>query len=102
MIADLLNMHVMELVNSFLGYFQFLGTKSGYHAITYGWLVDQIVRRADPLKRGIGRFFREEIAVPYGISIPDRLHFLFIYFNYELIKSLMTTFSFYGTFFSRN
>jgi CubicO group peptidase (beta-lactamase class C family) len=38
------------------------GTKSGYHALTYGWLVDQIVRKVDPKKRTIGQFFREEIA----------------------------------------
>ncbi|KHN86060.1 Beta-lactamase domain-containing protein 2 [Toxocara canis] len=44
------------------------GTKSGYHALTYGWLVDQLIRRADPKKRGIGQFFREEIAQPHGID----------------------------------
>ena len=38
------------------------GTKSGYHAVTYGWLVDQIIRRVDPKKRSVGQFFREEIA----------------------------------------
>uniref|UniRef100_A0A915CZX0 Beta-lactamase-related domain-containing protein n=1 Tax=Ditylenchus dipsaci TaxID=166011 RepID=A0A915CZX0_9BILA len=37
------------------------GTKTGYHAITYGWLVDLIIRRVDPLKRGIAQFVREEI-----------------------------------------
>uniref|UniRef100_A0A914WTT1 Beta-lactamase-related domain-containing protein n=1 Tax=Plectus sambesii TaxID=2011161 RepID=A0A914WTT1_9BILA len=44
------------------------GTKSGYHALTYGWLVDQIVRRADPKHRSIGQFFREEIAIPNDID----------------------------------
>ncbi|EJW79612.1 beta-lactamase, partial [Wuchereria bancrofti] len=37
------------------------GTEVGYHALTFGWLLDQIVRRVDPLKRGIGQFYREEI-----------------------------------------
>ncbi|VDN94564.1 unnamed protein product [Brugia pahangi] len=37
------------------------GTTVGYHAITFGWLLDQIVRRVDPLKRSIGQFYREEI-----------------------------------------
>lgn len=32
-----------------------------YHALTFGWLLDLIVRRADPLKRGIAQFYREEI-----------------------------------------
>lgn len=44
------------------------GTKSGYHAITYGWIVDQIVRRADPQGRSVGRFFKEEVADVHGID----------------------------------
>ncbi|KJH52134.1 beta-lactamase [Dictyocaulus viviparus] len=44
------------------------GTKSGYHAFTYGWLVDQIVRHTDEKRRGIGQFLREEITVPNGID----------------------------------
>ncbi|PIC45826.1 hypothetical protein B9Z55_005718 [Caenorhabditis nigoni] len=50
------------------------GTKTGYHAYTYGWLVDQIVRHTDDRKRGIGQYFREEIAskldVDYHIGLP--------------------------------
>lgn len=38
------------------------GTAVGYHALTYGWLVDQIVRRADPEHRSLGEFYRQEIA----------------------------------------
>uniref|UniRef100_A0A0N5BCW0 Beta-lactamase domain-containing protein n=1 Tax=Strongyloides papillosus TaxID=174720 RepID=A0A0N5BCW0_STREA len=44
------------------------GTKSGYHAITYGWLVDQIIRHIDSKKRGVSQFFAEEIAKPHGID----------------------------------
>ncbi|PAV59315.1 hypothetical protein WR25_15656 isoform B [Diploscapter pachys] len=44
------------------------GTKHGYHAITYGWIVDQIVRRVDPKQRSIGAFFKEEVAQKYGID----------------------------------
>ncbi|VDO65874.1 unnamed protein product [Heligmosomoides polygyrus] len=44
------------------------GKSSGYHAFTYGWLVDQVVRHTDEKRRGIGQFFREEIAKPYGID----------------------------------
>uniref|UniRef100_A0A914D8Z3 Beta-lactamase-related domain-containing protein n=1 Tax=Acrobeloides nanus TaxID=290746 RepID=A0A914D8Z3_9BILA len=44
------------------------GTKSGYHALTYGWLVDQIIRRVDPKKRSVGQFFREEIAEKHNID----------------------------------
>ena len=40
------------------------GTRSGYHAITQGYLQGEIVRRVSG--RSIGRFFREEIAEPLG------------------------------------
>ncbi len=42
------------------------GTAVGYHALTFGWLVDQIVRRTDARRRSIGQYFREEIAQPNG------------------------------------
>lgn len=42
------------------------GKSSGYHAFTYGWLVDQIVRHTDEKKRGVGQFLREEITQPNG------------------------------------
>uniref|UniRef100_A0A0K0G547 Beta-lactamase domain-containing protein n=1 Tax=Strongyloides venezuelensis TaxID=75913 RepID=A0A0K0G547_STRVS len=44
------------------------GTQIGYHAISYGWLVDQIIRHADPKKRTIGKYFKEEIADVHGID----------------------------------
>jgi CubicO group peptidase (beta-lactamase class C family) len=42
------------------------GTAHGYHAITYGWLVGEVVRRISG--RGIGRFFADEIAGPLGLD----------------------------------
>uniref|UniRef100_A0A183BRZ5 Beta-lactamase domain-containing protein n=1 Tax=Globodera pallida TaxID=36090 RepID=A0A183BRZ5_GLOPA len=45
-----------------------LGSRSGYHAVTFGWLLDQIVRRVDPKKRGIAQFIREEITDKHGID----------------------------------
>jgi len=42
------------------------GTAHGYHAITYAWLVGELVRRADG--RNIGRFFREEIVHPLALD----------------------------------
>ena len=42
------------------------GTAHGYHAITYGWLVGELVRRVDG--RSIGRFFREEIVHPLALD----------------------------------
>jgi len=40
------------------------GVKSGYHGITQGNLVGEVVRRVDG--RTVGRFFAEEIAAPLG------------------------------------
>lgn len=40
------------------------GSKSGYHAVTQGYLIGEIVRRIDG--RSIGAFFREEVAAPLG------------------------------------
>lgn len=49
------------------------GTAHGYHAITYGWLVGEVVRRVSG--RSLGTFFREEVAEPLGlefwIGLPD-------------------------------
>jgi CubicO group peptidase (beta-lactamase class C family) len=38
-----------------------------YHALTYGWLCDELVRRVDG--RSIGRFFAEEIARPLDLDL---------------------------------
>ena len=45
------------------------GTANAYHALNFGWLVGELVRRVSG--RSLGRFFREEVAGPLGI---DELH----------------------------
>jgi CubicO group peptidase (beta-lactamase class C family) len=40
------------------------GTRHGYHAITFGWLVGEVVRRI--AGKSLGSYFREEIAEPLG------------------------------------
>ena len=49
------------------------GTAHGYHAITYGHLVGEVLRRIDG--RTIGNYFKEEIAAPlnldFWIGLPD-------------------------------
>jgi CubicO group peptidase (beta-lactamase class C family) len=42
------------------------GTAHGYHAITYGHLVSEVVRRVDG--RPVGEFFREEFAERLGLD----------------------------------
>jgi CubicO group peptidase (beta-lactamase class C family) len=46
-----------------------------YHAMTFGWLCGELIRRVDG--RSVGRFFAEEVAAPLGLEIwiglPERL-----------------------------
>ncbi|MHB1089782.1 MAG: serine hydrolase domain-containing protein [Ilumatobacteraceae bacterium] len=44
-----------------------IGSTHGYHALTFGWLAGELVRRVDG--RNIGRFIEEEIANPLGVEI---------------------------------
>jgi CubicO group peptidase (beta-lactamase class C family) len=52
------------------------GERHGYHAITFGWLVGEVVRRVTG--RSLGGYFRDEIARPLGadfqIGLPDGEH----------------------------
>ncbi|MEX2223186.1 MAG: serine hydrolase domain-containing protein [Candidatus Rokuibacteriota bacterium] len=49
------------------------GTRHGYHAITYGHLVGEIIRRIDG--RTVGTFLRDEVTAPLGadfwIGVPE-------------------------------
>jgi CubicO group peptidase (beta-lactamase class C family) len=42
------------------------GTQHGYHALTYGHLVGEVLRRIDG--RTIGNYFRQELAEPLGLD----------------------------------
>jgi CubicO group peptidase (beta-lactamase class C family) len=42
------------------------GSDHGYHALTYGWLAGELVRRVDG--RSIGTYFAEEVAGPLGLD----------------------------------
>lgn len=42
------------------------GTASGYHALTFGFLVGEVVRRVSG--KSLGTFLRDEIAIPLGIA----------------------------------
>lgn len=44
------------------------GTRHGYHAMSIGLYMQEIIRRVDPARRTLGRFFHEEIARPLGID----------------------------------
>ena len=40
-----------------------------YHAVTRGWIVNEIFRRVDPAGRTIGEFMAEQIAAPLGADV---------------------------------
>jgi CubicO group peptidase (beta-lactamase class C family) len=40
------------------------GSRHGYHAVTYGWLVGEVVRRI--VGKSLGAYFRDEVAQPLG------------------------------------
>lgn len=42
------------------------GSQHGYHAVTYGYLVGEVVRRVSG--RSIGRYFHDEVAKPLGLE----------------------------------
>lgn len=52
------------------------GTSAGYHALTFGFLVGEVIRRVSG--KSLGTFFREEVAEPLGldfwIGLPDAEH----------------------------
>jgi CubicO group peptidase (beta-lactamase class C family) len=45
------------------------GSTREYHAITRGWIVNEVFRRVDPAGRTIGEFFREDISEPMAADV---------------------------------
>jgi CubicO group peptidase (beta-lactamase class C family) len=43
------------------------GTKHGYHALTYGWLIGEVIRRATG--RTLGAVLAEEVSRPLGLDL---------------------------------
>ena len=54
------------------------GQFHGYHGQSLGWYESQLLRRVDPERRTIGRYFADEVARPLGIEfyigLPDDRH----------------------------
>ena len=44
------------------------GTTNSYHALSFGWILGEVVRRTDPEGRPFGRFVQEEICGPLTIE----------------------------------
>lgn len=44
------------------------GTRHGYHMWTIGWYMSELLRRTDPGRRTVGRFFQEELAAALNLE----------------------------------
>lgn len=44
------------------------GSRREYHAVTRGWIVNEVFRRVDPAGRTIGEFLREDISEPLAVD----------------------------------
>ncbi len=80
------------------------GTKSGYHAVTFGYLLGELVRRITG--KSIGTFFREEVATPLGADfhiglaeendprvaelIPPKLPLLFKIIGNSIVQKILS------------
>lgn len=49
------------------------GKEQVYHAVSLGYYQNEILRRADPQGRSIGKYFQDEIASPLGLDFYIRL-----------------------------
>jgi CubicO group peptidase (beta-lactamase class C family) len=45
------------------------GTRHGYHGVSLGWYMGELMRRVDPEHRTLGSVFREDVAEPLGLDI---------------------------------
>jgi len=51
-----------------------VGNQREYHAITRGWIANEVFRRVEPSGRTMGQFLREEISTPLEIDVYIGLH----------------------------
>ncbi|MBT8148697.1 MAG: beta-lactamase family protein, partial [Gammaproteobacteria bacterium] len=73
------------------------GSRREYHALTRGWIVNEVFRRVDPAGRTIGEFLREEVSGPLnadaivGVKEPDAPRIAKVHLlgpAYQLFQSL--------------
>jgi CubicO group peptidase (beta-lactamase class C family) len=67
-VADLGDLDVMAAALALQRPLWIPGTRHGYHTLTLGWYEGELLRRVDPARRSLGRFFAEEIAAPLGVE----------------------------------
>ncbi len=77
------------------------GSTREYHAVTRGWIINEVFRRIDPDGRTIGEYLREEISQPLGVDaivgvreeeLGRRVPVLPLGFRFQLLESLKPKF----------
>jgi len=77
------------------------GERRQYHALTRGWIVNELLRRVDPAGRTIGEYLREEISGPLQADVvvgvreeemPRVSRVTILGFGYQLLQSLVPRF----------
>jgi CubicO group peptidase (beta-lactamase class C family) len=70
------------------------GTSHSYHALTYGWLAGELIRRVDPKKRTVGQFIQDEIAnsleIEFYVGLPPEQEYRVspLTLNLETLRTL--------------
>lgn len=73
------------------------GTAHSYHALTYGWLAGELIRRVDPKNRTIGQFIQDEIGNKIdiefyiGLPIEEEYRVSPLTLNFETLQTLNET-----------
>ena len=77
------------------------GGRRQYHALTRGWIVNELFRRVDPAGRTIGEFLREDISGPMAADVtigvqeqdmPRVARVKMLGFGYHFLQSLLPRF----------
>lgn len=77
------------------------GGRRQYHALTRGWIVNELFRRVDPAGRTIGEFLREDISGPLAADVtigvqeqdmPRVAKVRMLGFGYHFLQSLLPRF----------
>ncbi|MGC0367383.1 CubicO group peptidase (beta-lactamase class C family) [Rhodococcus sp. 27YEA15] len=58
---------MVEQIASYRPWFP-TGTTNSYHILVWGWLIGELIQRADPEGRSVSDFLQEEVCRPLGIT----------------------------------
>ena len=67
--ANLKNNRVGRLIENHDQKFRPSGKRREYHALTRGWILNEVFRRGDPQNRTIGEYLRQELSVPLSADV---------------------------------